>query len=121
MTRRLMPEGVLEMFYAARAVSADQKSAKVAQKEAGRRQPKYFTAGISGSPKPTAWDRKRAKLLAAVRRGNPEAIRELREQHHGWLILGEGVVGQEKPARNEAGRGAGDGPTVLTQEGYLRP
>jgi hypothetical protein len=111
-----MPEGVLEMLYMARAVSADEKSAAIGRKAAARHRPKYFSAGISGSPKPTKNDRQRARLLDAVRRGDPEAIRELREQHHAWIIPREGVVGQDGATRDEARRGAGNGPPVVTRE-----
>ena len=87
MTRR-MPDGVLDPDYAAQAVSADLKSAKTAARSAERRTPKYVPAGISGAPKPSREDRARATLLAAVRRGNPAAVRTLREVHHAWIIPG---------------------------------
>lgn len=86
MTPRSMPDGVVGLFFAAMAVNTDEKSAQTARRAAARRPPRYTSASISGAPKVSAVDRKRAALLAAVRRGDPAAIAELREKHHAWIV-----------------------------------
>lgn len=86
MSPRGMPDGVVGLFYAAMEVSADEKRAKIARRAAPRRPPRYRSASISGAPKLSGEDRTRAALLAAVRRGDPAAITELRERHHAWIV-----------------------------------
>ena len=83
-----MPDGVLDPGYAAQGVSADIKSAKTARRTIQRSTPRYLSAGISGSPKQSKEDRARAALLAAVRRGNPAAVRRLRKEFNAWIIPG---------------------------------
>ena len=89
MSHRSMPDGVDTPGFVASKVNAGLKRARSVARRKEATLPVYFSSGISGAPKPTKEDRRRAALLAAARRGDPAATLELRDRFHAWLILNE--------------------------------
>jgi len=81
-----MPDGVDTPGFVASKVNAGLKRARSSTWRGDAASSMYFSSGISGAPKPTKQDRHRQRLLAGARRGEPDAIRELRETLHAWII-----------------------------------